>query len=403
MNEAKSALDGLRIEREASLDPAPRRRRLFLLALVLCLLAAAGWWFANRPIAVRTVPARPAESGGPRVALNASGYVTARREATVSSKVTGKVTDVLVEEGMKVDEGQELARLDDTNVKVAVALSEAQVRATHAALSETEVRLDEAARELRRVQALVATRIATEADLDRAQAEVRSLEARLERQRSEVGVAERELAVRKQDLDDLIIRAPFAGIVTVKTAQPGEMISPISAGGGFTRTGICTLVDMASREVEVDVNESYINRVSVGQTVEIALDAYPDWKIPGKVIAIIPTADRQKSTVKVRVAFDQLAPRILPDMAVRVAFRGEGPVAPGDAGVLAPKAAIASENGRDFVWTVKDGRAVRRNVTRGATQGEEVTLTGGLQAGDAVVVEGGGRLREGARVRISQP
>jgi HlyD family secretion protein len=397
MSEARTALDGLRLDRDDA--PADRpRRRWWLWALLVVLLAGAAYAIARRPVVVRTTEARPAAATGPRILLNASGYVTARRDATVSSKVTGKVVEVLIEEGMKVEAGQVLARLDDTNVKASLALAEALLAAAKAALAETRVRVEEAQRELRRTTALVGGRIATEADLDRAEAEVKSLEARLDKLAADATVSEREVGVRRQEVEDTVIRAPFAGIVTVKNAQPGEMISPISAGGGFTRTGICTLVDMASLEIEVDVNESFINRVTPGQGVEAALDAYPDWKLPCKVIAVIPTADRQKSTVKVRIGFDQLDPRILPEMAVRVAFLGAGPAAPGEAGFLIPKAALVSGDGRDAVWVIEQGRAVRRTVTKSGTAGDELIVSAGLKAGDRLAVEGLARLREGTRV-----
>jgi RND family efflux transporter MFP subunit len=403
MSDTKTALDGLRIEREQDSEPRRRWGRPLALLLLVVVIAGGAWVFLKRPLPVRTVAARAADVSGPRILLNASGYVTARREATVSSKITGKVLEVLIEEGQRVEAGQVLARLDDSNVKAGLAWSEALLAASQASLTETQVRRDEARRELRRVEALLAGKIATESDLDRAQAEVQSLEARLVRQAADITVAERELAVRRQDLEDLTLRAPFSGVVTIKAAQPGEMISPVSAGGGFTRTGICTLVDMTSLEIEVDVGESYLHRVTAGQEVEAALDAYPDWKIPCKVIAIIPTADRQKSTVKVRIGFNQLDPRILPDMAVRVAFRGTGAAAPGEDGVLVPPAAVLTENGRDSAWVIQNGRAVRKTLTTAPGKEGEVTVTKGLQAGDRVVVEGAARLRDGARVTESQP
>lgn len=398
MNQAGKPLAELRIDRDVTGEDAPRRR-WWVWVLLLLVGAGVAWAFYNRPVEVRTVGVRAVEGVGPRTLLNASGYVTARREATVSSKVTGRVVEVAIEEGLSVEEGQVLARLDATNARAALGLAEALLASAQAALAETRVRLDEAQRELRRVTALVAGRIATEADLDRAEAEVRSLEARLGKQAAEITVAERELAVRQQDLEDTIIRAPFRGMVTVKSAQPGEMISPISAGGGFTRTGICTLVDMTSLEIEVDVNESFIQRVTSGQPVEATLDAYADWRIPGHVLAVIPTADRQKSTVKVRIGFAQLDPRILPEMAVRVAFQGApDPDAPTQ-GVLVPRNAVRREDGRDYVWRVEGDRATRRSVNAGTVVGEDQAILEGLEPGDRVVVEGAEQLREGVRVR----
>src|SRR5262245_42955517 len=355
MGPHQSTLDELRIDRSA---PPASRRRAWLLLVILVVLAVLGfglWWFSRpKALEVRTVIVRDTSSGtssSSRTVLNASGYVTARRQATVSSKVTGKVIEVLVEEGKRVEAGQILARVDDTNIRASLRLSEAQIAAARSALDETRVRIKEAELQLKRTSDLAKANIATQAGLDRAEAEAQSLQARLERQQVEVTVAERELAIWQQQLEDTVIRAPFAGIVTSKNAQPGEMISPMSAGGSFTRTGICTIVDMESLEVEVDVNESYINRVAPGQPVEAALDAYPDWNIPCKVIAIIPTADRQKATVKVRVGFEKLDPRILPDMAAKVAFRGAdttGVVA--SRTLLVPRAAVQSLDGRDAVF-----------------------------------------------------
>ena len=269
---------------------------------------------------------------GERTVLNASGYVTARREATVSSKVTGKVMEVLIEEGMKVTNGQVVARLDDSNVKTSLDVAVAQLASAKAALAETEAQLKDADQEFQRTTELAKQHIASQSDLDLAESNAKALQAHLAQQQLDIVVAERQVEMWQQQMDDMIIRAPFDGVITTKDAQPGEMISPVSAGGGFTRTGIGTIVDMNSLEIEIDVNESYINRVEPGQPVEATLDAYPDWKIPCKVIAIIPTADRDKSTVKVRVGFDQLDPRILPDMSVKVAFRDNGGTAAGHAG-----------------------------------------------------------------------
>lgn len=406
MNQTKPSLDDLRIERKTSSDAGPRAWIWVLLLLLLAGGGAAIWYLrGTSAIDVRTVVAR--ETGGSlvdRTVLNASGYVTARREATVSSKVTGKVVEVLVEEGMKVKEGQVLARLDDTNVRTSLVLAQAQLVSAREALDETRVRIREAEQELERQKGLLQSKIATQADYDHAEASALAYKAHLEQQQADVTVGERQVEYWQQQLDDTIIRAPFAGVVTSKNAQPGEMISPISAGGGFTRTGICTIVDMQSLEIEIDVNESYINRVESGQPVEAALDAYPDWKIPCKVIAIIPTADRQKSTVKVRVGFDKLDPRILPEMSVKVAFReaaDAGPVA--RRSVVVPKAAVHQQDGRDVVLVVQNGRAERRAVTVGSSTGEEATVNAGLSAGDRVILDWPPGLTDGVKVKQANP
>jgi RND family efflux transporter MFP subunit len=405
MSPPKNTLDELRIERPVA---AARRSKsgLALVALAaVAVLGAGGWWFARTDaVEVRTVMVResvsPSGGGSGRTVLNASGYVTARRQATVSSKVTGKVIEVLVEEGKRVQEGQVLARVDDTNLKASLRLAEAQLKSAKSALAETRVRLKEAEAQLKRTTGLADNGIATQADLEHAEAEAYSLKARLDRQQEEVTVAEREIAVWQQQLDDTVIKAPFAGIVTSKNAQPGEMISPMSAGGGFTRTGICTIVDMESLEIEVDVNESYINRVEPGQSVEAKLDAYSDWVIPCRVIAIIPTADRQKATVKVRVGFEKLDPRILPEMAAKVAFRGaETGAAAAGRTLVVPREAVFSLDGRDAVYVVEHARAERRAVTLGAATGEEAVVASGLAAGERVVVGAPKGLRDGAAVK----
>jgi RND family efflux transporter MFP subunit len=308
----------------------------------------------------------------------------------VTSKVTGKVTEVLIEEGMKVKQGDVLARIDDTNIKASLRLAEAQLDSAKAALAETRARSKEAQVNLARMKDLAANKISAQADLDHAEADDASLKARIEQQQTEITVADRQVATWQQQIDDTIIRAPFGGIVTSKNAQPGEMISPMSAGGSFTRTGICTIVDMESLEIEIDVNESYIHRVQPTQPVEATLDAYPEWKIPCKVVAIIPTADRQKSTVKVRVGFDKLDPRILPEMGVKVAFReavGSGSASESSFVVTVPKNAVQQVDGHDVVLVVQNGRAERRAVTVRDSSGDEVAIAAGVSPGDKLVVD----------------
>ncbi len=405
MEDGKKALEdlaSLRIERG---EGGGRRRGRSALWFAVCaaavVLAAAGWWWAagRAAASVTVAPVREIAGGGSSPVLNASGYVTARRRATVSSKITGKVTEVAVEEGMAVREGQVLARPDDSIERRNLALDEAQVESAKRALAETEAQLRLASLSLARVSDLVAKSVSSQADLDAARAEHDALEARLAMERQQVTVAERQVAVRRQELDDAVVRAPFDGVAVSKDAQPGEMVSPISAGGGFTRTGICTVVDMSSLEIEVDVNESYIQRVEPRQRVEAILDAYPDWRIPASVIAVIPTADRQKATVRVRIAFDRLDPRILPDMGVKVAF-----LASEDAGaanarprLLVPKAALRRDGDKDVVFVLANGRVQRRAVEARAASGSDMEIVSGLVAGERVVVEGPAGLADGTR------
>lgn len=403
----RPSLDELRIDRQA--DRPSSRAGLYVLLAILAVAALAvlayRFWPAA-PVEVRTVVARQAQDGssasGAATVLNASGYVTARRQATVSAKFTGRVTEVLIEEGMVVEEGQVLARLDDSNLQPALALAEAQRLSAERGESETAALLTEAKLSLERSQRLVEKKLTSQAELDRARALAESLEAQLARKQADVEVAARQVDIYRQQVEDSIIRAPFAGVVVAKNAQPGEMISPISAGGGFTRTGIGTIVDMASLEIEIDVNEAYINRVEPGQAVVATLDAYPDWKIPCHVIAIIPTADRQRATVEVRVGFDELDPRILPDMGVKVAFQeseAETQRSAAAGGLTLPREAVRREQGRDYVLVVRDGKVERRAVATGAAGDATVAVTSGLAPGESVVVEGPPDLTDGTTVK----
>jgi HlyD family secretion protein len=400
MSSPRPPLDGLRIDRSRAARPRLPVGLLVGVMVVLLLTAlVVAWLLRPRPVMIRSVAVREvATSPAATTLLNASGYVTARREATVSSKVTGKIVEVLVEEGRRVEAGDVLARVDPSNTEASLRLAEAQLHSIREALAETEANLSLAELNLRRQTELAASATISQSELDRAEAEARALRGRRGRSLADVTVAERQVEVWRQQLDDTIIRAPFAGVVTSKNAQPGEMISPMSAGG-FTRTGVCTLVDMSSLEIEVDVNESFINRVEPGQPVQATLDAYPDWRIPARVIAIIPTADRQKATVRVRVGFEQLDPRILPDMGVKVAFQsapGGEPTATRH--VVVPRSALRQRQGRDIVWVVQEGRAAPRAVAVASQQGEEVVIASGVAAGERVMVEGPVDLNEGARI-----
>jgi RND family efflux transporter MFP subunit len=402
----QNALDSLRIERTPEpVQSGSKGLYKWFLGAVLLLALVAGAYALLRDNAIEvetaTAVAAPSGGGGGASVLNASGYVVARRQATVSAKVTGKVDEVLIEEGMAVQEGQLLARLDADTTRPVHALAERQLEASRKSLEEVAVRMAEAERNLRRMQQLRADKLVSELQLDQAQSEHAALAARLEALKSDVKVAEGTVRVRAQDLEDLLVRAPFNGVVVSKDAQPGEMVSPISAGGGFTRTGIATIVDMDSREIEVDVNESFINRVKPNQKTEAVLDAYPDWVIPSHVINIVPTADRQKATVRVRIAFDELDPRILPDMGVKVSFledRGEQPVA-ARAAVRVPAGAVMKDGETSYVWRIVDGEIERVAVRTGGERDGQVELLSGVNAGDVVVAAPAEGLVEGAAVR----
>ncbi len=372
-------------------------------------LAAWRWWDASQVPAVRTAPVRLTVPGDQQpTVLNASGYVTARLQSTVSSKVTGRITEVMVEEGMEVREGQVLARLDDTTERARLALNEAQLQAQRGALAELEVRYAEAVLDLERRERLLEEGIVGRAEFDTAKAEADSLRARIDNQREQIIVAERQIHLQRTAIDDMVIRAPFSGVAISKDAQPGEMISPVSAGGGFTRTGICTLVDMSSLEIEVDVNESYIGRVEPGQRVVANLDAYPEWDIPASVITTIPAADRQRATVLVRIAFDELGdPRILPDMGVNVAFLEAGAPAAvegqeGEPRLWIPSDAVRDEGGATAIFLLRGDTVERRAVALGLEDGDDLEVLSGVTPGDRVVVEPPPELADGDRVAADQ-
>jgi HlyD family secretion protein len=406
VTDLKDDLAALRIERA----PEQHRARLWIgwgLVLVLVLAAgAAAWtWLArDRPIDVQVATVGARDAGALAAVLNASGYVTARRRATVSSKITGKVVEVNVEEGMAVREGQVLARLDDATSRASLALAEAQVEASRRALAENMVGVNDARVSLDRTTRLLKEGIATQADFDRAKADTDTRTARGESLAQQVSVAERQVELERANLDNTIIRAPFSGVAISKDAQPGEMVSPVSAGGGFTRTGICTIVDMRSLEIEVDVNEAYIGRVETGQGVTAVLDAYPDWQIPARVITTVPTADRQKATVLVRIGFRSLDARILPDMGVKVMFLREaepGPAAVAQPVTLAPATAVRKEGNASFAFVVSGtGVVEKRAVRTGDADGDRLEVLAGLRPGERVVVSPPPALADGAMVRV---
>jgi HlyD family secretion protein len=406
VSDSTDDLSALRIEREPMRAEGGGWVKWVVLLVVLGAAGAGGWmwWTRPRPIEVEVATVTERAAGTQASVLNASGYVTARRRATVSSKVTGKVVEVNVEEGMEVREGQVLARLDDSTLQATLRLYRAQLEAAKRQIPESDVRLEQARVQLQRQERLRKEGLNTPNDIDNAKAEVDSLIARIASAQEQVKVAESQIAMQETAIADTIIRAPFSGVAISKDAQVGEMISPVSAGGGFTRTGICTVVDMRSLEIEVDVNESYINRVSGGQPVTAVLDAYPDFQIPARVIAVVPTADRQKATVLVRIGFNALDPRILPDMGVKVTFLREAN-APETAVVaqpmtLVPAAAVTTENQVSHVFLVRDQTVERRVIRTGGSDGDRLEVTAGLKGGDRVVIAPPPDLAEGKLIVI---
>jgi RND family efflux transporter MFP subunit len=402
-------LNQLRIDRSAAPPPrkSPGKAGLFIgLAAVAIGAAVAFGLLRESPLPV-TVAAAQAETGaasGASSVLDASGYVTARRIATVSSKISGKVLEVYIEEGQKVAEGEILARLEPTDADAQRNLSAAQLAAARSDVARAQAQLKLAEQTLARSRDLAARKLVAAAALDQAQAERDALAAQLQSARDNVAVATQALALSDIGVDNTVVRAPFAGVITVKAAQPGEIISPISGSGGFTRTGIGTVVDMESLEIQVDVNEAFIGRVKPKQKVEAVLNAYPDWRIPAEVIAIVPTADRSKATVKVRIALLERDDRVVPDMGVRVSFLEErAPAAegaPAVVGVSVPAEAVVQRDGRSVAFVVKDGRAGMRSVEAGETRDGRRRITRGLAVGEQVVLLPAAELVDGAKVLV---
>src|ERR1700742_1337939 len=406
-------LNQLRIDRSEP-PSSGRPGKWWALGLAVIVIAATSVWYLMRPtgVLITTAVAQALTNGssgasGAASLLDASGYIVARRRATVSAKGTGKVLKVMLEEGQRVEAGEVIALLDDSNWKAALAKSKPRLQQAEASVASAQTAYDDAKPIFERSEKQKAAAVISAQSFDESHAQFNVAhnnllvaERGLEASRAGVEVAQR-------NLDDTVIRAPFAGVVTEKAAQPGEMVSPISAGGGFTRTGIGTIVDMDSLEVEVDVSENFINRVKPQQPVTIKLNAYPDWDIPGSVIATIPIADRAKATVKVRIAISLKDPRIIPEMCARVAFLSEThAAAPGiekaPAGVVIPAEAVGSNGSLSIVYVVHGTTVERRAVRLGGKTIAGQIITAGLEAGNMVALGDLSKLSDGARIRIEK-
>ena len=406
-NAARPDLGALRIDKDKRQERKTGKILGVVLAaiLVVALVAGAAYYSRNSAPVVEVSAAQKAGTAGPTALLNASGYVTPRRRATIAAKITGRVVGAYFDEGVHVKEGQVLAKLDDSDVKRALDSAVADRNSTKAQIADYQVQLKNAELLVHRSQELQAAGVQSQEILDNALTSADSLRAKIALTKEQVAASESRINEAQQAVDNTVIRAPFDGIVVSKDAQVGEMVSPISAGGGFTRTGIATIVDMNSNEIEVDVNEAYIARVVPDQKVTAVLDAYPDWQIPSKVRTVIPTADRQKATVKVRISFIKLDPKILPDMGVKVTFLGDEPKK--QAGAVEPVATVPSsalrdENGSKIVYVVKDNRIERRAVKLGNARGSDTEVFAGLVPGDMVVTKGPPDLHDGESIQLKK-
>jgi RND family efflux transporter MFP subunit len=404
-------LKELRIERHQRDDHDGGGRWPWIVGAIvvtLLLLGGAGWiLLGHRPLPVQTAVAVTAASDSAAGAvLQATGYVTARRQATVSAQITGTLTAVLIEEGDRVGKDQVLARLDDSAYKAALDTAKAQAAAAHALVAQYQAQLAQNLRDAARQQSLAAQGLVSKQLAEQAVTLADSTRAMLVSQQKTAVSADAQVTEAQVNFDYCVVRAPFTGVITTKDAQVGEIISPFSAGGGFTRTGVGTIVDMDSLEVDVDVNEAYIGRVKPDMSAEAVLDAYPDWKIPAHVIAIVPTADRGKATIKVRVALEKKDARIVPDMGVRVSFLEVKPQASAQApqGVLVPASAIVQRNGHSVVFVV-EGAQVRQRTVNPAAQayGELRLLSDAVKSGDSVVVAPPAGLHDGSDVQMKKP
>jgi RND family efflux transporter MFP subunit len=403
-----SLLNQLRIDRSG--PPSSGHTKAWWIGLVVIVMVVAAVWYMRRPtgMLIRTAVAQDAGGGAGAMngasLLDASGYVVARRRATVASKVTGKVLEVMLEEGQKVTAGQVIARLDDSNSRAALAATNAQLLQAQANLASAQTAYDDAKPIFERNEKQKNAAVISAQSFDEARAQYNAARNTWLVAQSAVDSARAAVAVAQRNQDDTVVRAPFSGVVTEKAAQPGEMVSPISAGGGFTRTGIGTIVDMDSLEVEVDVSENFINRVTPQQPVSIKLNAYPDWQIPGAVIAAIPTADRSKATVKVRIAIKEKDPRIIPEMGARVSFLSETPPPTAGAtpvhGVSVPADALLTDGSTSVAYLVHGNFVERRAVRLGAKSDAGQIVVAGLEAGNTVAVGDLSQLRDGAQVRV---
>src|SRR5271163_3877052 len=406
-NSPKHDLGSLHIPERQRRDNRTVRRIVFAAIPVLLLagiVVLAYTFRLRKPIVDVATVAAPKANGG-QTLLNASGYVTPRRRATIAAKITGRVTGVFFDEGTHVHAGQVLATLDDSDARRALDAAKADRDSSQAAIADYEVQLKNAEIELYRARELQKAGVQSQQALDNAGMLADSLKAKIALSKSQVAATIARIGEAQQAVANCTISAPFDGIVVSKDAQVGEMVSPISAGGGFTRTGIATIVDMNSNEIEVDVDEAYIARVVPEQKVTAVLDAYPDWQIPSKVRTVIPTADRQKATVKVRISFIKLDPKILPDMGVKVTFLGDEPKKQAGAvepAATVPTAALRDDNGSKIVYVVKDNKLERRAVKPGNVRGSDTEIFAGVTPGDMVVTKGPRELRDGESIQLKK-
>ncbi|HUL04051.1 MAG TPA: efflux RND transporter periplasmic adaptor subunit [Gemmatimonadales bacterium] len=408
-------LSKLRIDRDQP-PPAVRRALMrviwFAGAAIVIIAGLVIWMKRGSAVPVKVVTASVAAGdaggggGGGAVGVVANGYVVARTKAAVSAKIAGRLASLGVSEGSQVREGEVIARLENSDYQAAVGEAEAQLATARATLVEAQADRDQLQRELDRVRDIQSKspNLVSQQEVDVADSRARQGAARVEAQTARVEAASAGLRMARANLDNTVIRAPFSGTVLRKEAEVGEVVAP-SVGGGLTRGAVVTMADLSTLEVEVDVNEAYISRVYGGQKARIILDAYGDTAFHGAVRQVVPTADRQRATVQVKVAIQDHDPRILPEMGAKVEFLDSVPK--GDASASAPRritvpaAAVRSENGQSVVWIVRNDRLERRNVDAGPVSGNLREIRSGLAGGELLLVDGLESPRDGQRVHAT--
>jgi len=393
----------LKIDR--SLAPARSRRRRWLwpvLALVAALAAGGYYLWAPRAVVVQTTPIVTTFPSQQYVVLNATGYVVAQRKAAIASKATGQLEWLGVAEGSRVKAGEVVARIDNRDVLAQAQSAQANVRAARAGLEQALAEERDAAQLLKRNQDLVAKGFVAQATVDTAKARYDRAAAGVANARAAIGAAEANARNAQVSVDYTLIRAPFDGVILSKSANVGDMVTPFSSAAD-SKGAVVTMADMSTLEVEADVSESSLSKVSVGQPAEIQLDALPDMRFRGHISRMVPTVDRAKATVMTKVRFDQIDPRVLPEMSAKVAFLSQE-VTPDQQKPLVAVAAdaLTQRDGRTVVFVVREDRAQSVPVTPGIKVGDLTAITGEVKSGEKAVANPPESLASGALVKIAQ-
>ena len=409
---APADLSKLRIDRSAPPPPVRRalRRNLVLFAVALVLVAGVAAVVRGRSVPTVQVAIAASTTGGGAssggvTSVTANGYVVARTKASVSAKIAGRLAYLGVSEGSYVHQGEIIARLDNADYQAAVAQAQANVAAAEASVIEATSDRDQSARDANRIRDIRASNpnLMSPQELETATSRAATALARYDAAAARKRSAEAGLRLARANDENTIIRAPFTGTVLRKDAEVGEVVAP-SVGGGLTRGAVVTMADLSTLEVEVDVNEAYIARIASERPARITLDAYPDTTFRGKVRQVVPTADRQRATVQVKVSILDHDPRILPEMGAKVDFlEPPKPAATGEAAARAairvPSTAVRSDASGSYVWLVRDGRLTKRAVTAGPVSAGFLEVRSGLSGGEQLLVGGVEKPEEGMKVK----